>query len=106
MSDVNIERALGRMEETLKQVLENQTRADTGRKQLYESVEALRAEIADYKRRIEGLERRIDAVERPVAELSKWRERSIGSIITISGMAALIGGGLATSWHKIIDIFK
>jgi len=66
----------------------------------------LRAEIADYKRRIEGLEKRMDAVEQPVAELKKWRERSIGSFITISGLAALIGGTLASSWQKIWEVVR
>jgi len=102
----SIERAIGQIEGTLKLLLENQTRAQTSRKQLYEEFKALRTEIANYGHRIEALERRMDAVEQPVAELKIWRERSIGSIITISGLAALVGGGMATGWQKIIDIFK
>jgi len=106
MSDVNIERALGRLEGSLKQVLENQNKADIGRRHLYEAMQALRAEIADYRRRLEAVEKRLDAIEQPVAELKKWRERVVGAVMLISAAAALVGGGLAASWHKILEVFR
>jgi len=70
------------------------------------SIQALRADNADYRRRLEAVERRLDAMEKPVAEIAKWRERSIGSIVTISGLAALIGGGMATSWNRILEMLR
>jgi len=106
MSEKSIERAIGQIEGILKLLLDNQTKAETSRKQLYEEFKALRAEIANYGHRIEALEKRMDAVEKPVAELKVWRERSIGSIGSISALAALLGGTLATSWQKILDVFK
>jgi len=105
MSD-NIDRAIGRIEGILKLILDSQTRADKARRQLYEAIESLRADNADYRRRLEAVEKRLDAMEKPVAEIAKWRERSIGSIVTISGIAALVGGGMATGWQKILEIFR
>jgi len=105
MSD-NIDRLIGRMEGTLNLILESQNKADVGRKQLYEAVEALRSEIADYKRRLESAEKRLDELEKPVAELKKWRERAVGAIMLVSIVAATIGGALAVSWQKIMDVFR
>jgi len=102
----NIDRAIGSIEGALKLLLDNQSRAEISRKQLYEEFKALRTEISNYGHRIEALEKRMDAVERPVAELNKWRERSIGSLLSLSALAALIGGALASSWQKILEIFK
>jgi len=106
MNEKSIERAIGQIEGTSKLILENQTRAEASRKQLYEEFKALRTEIANYGHRIEALEKRMDALEQPVAEIKKWRERSIGGIISLSALAALVGGSLAASWHKILDIFR
>jgi len=112
MSDSN-DRVIGQIEGMIKLILENnnrildnQNKADISRKQLHESMEALRAEIADYKRRLESAEKRLDAIEKPVAELKKWRERVVGAVMLISGFAALVGGGLAASWHKILEVFR
>jgi len=102
----NIDRAIGSIEGTLKLILDNQSRAEISRKQLYEEFKALRTELSNYGHRIEVLEKRMDAVEKPVAELNKWRERSIGSLLSLSALAALIGGTLATSWQKILDVMR
>jgi len=102
----NIDRAIGSIEGTLKLLLDNQSRAEVSRKQLYEEFKALRTEITNSGHRIETLEKRMDAVEKPVAELNKWRERSIGSLLSLSALAALIGGTLATSWQKILDVMR
>jgi len=105
MSD-NHDRAIGRIEGQLKQIIESQNRAEIGRKQLYELLAALREEIADYKHRLDRLEARMDNLEKPVAALGRWQQRGLGALTIISIIAALIGGTLAVSWQKILDIFK
>jgi len=105
MSD-NHDRAIGRIEGQLKQIIESQNRAEIGRKQLYELLAALREEIADYKHRLDRLEARMDKLEKPVAALGKWGERGLGAIMLISIIAAIAGGTLAVSWQKIMDVFR
>jgi len=113
----NHDRAIGRVEGKIDlmikdncRIIDNQNRADIGRKQLYEAIESLRAEmrteIADYKRRLGLAEKRLDALEKPVAELNRWRERAVGAIMLVSISAATIGGALAVSWQKIMDVFR
>jgi len=109
----NHDRAIGRIEGQLRlildlnnRVVDNQNKAEIGRKQLYELLAALREEIADYKHRLDRLEARMDKLEKPVAALGKWGERGLGALTVISIIAALIGGTLATSWQKIIAIFR
>jgi len=116
----NRDRALGRVEGKIdlmikdnNRIIDNQNRADIGRKQLYEAIEALRAEIADYRHQLKGLQedvvalgKRVDELEKPVAELNRWRERAIGAAMLISIVAAIIGGALAASWQKIMDLFR
>jgi len=105
MSD-NHDRAIGRIEGQLKQIIESQNRAEIGRKQLYELLAALREEIADYKHRLDRLEARMDKLEKPVAALGKWGERGLGALTVISIIAAIAGGTLAASWQKIMDVFR
>jgi len=102
----NADRAIGRIEGMLKMVLENQARAEISRKQLYQSFEALRIEVADARRRIEALERRADAFDKPVAELKKWRERALGALMLLSLIGALIGGGVVAFWQKMSSLIR
>jgi len=49
---------------------------------------------------------RLKEVEKNTADFNRWKERGVGALMLISAIAALIGGTLATSWQKILDIFK
>jgi len=98
-SDKDIQRTLGRIEARLDQVLEEQKR---NRPEL-ESIKHEQARAA--KERQEQAER-MKTVEKNTADFNKWKERGVGALMLISGIAALVGGSLAASWQKILDIFR
>jgi len=45
-------------------------------------------------------------VEQNTTAFNKWKERAVGAVMLISGIAVLVGGGLAASWHKIVELLR
>jgi len=95
----NIERTLGRIEAQLALLLEEQKRER-------QELEAIKREQAFARKQREEQAKRLEAVEKNTADFNKWKERGVGALMLISIAAALIGGGLAASWHKILDVFR
>jgi len=102
----SIERALGRIEGKQDQILEEQKKASLERKEIFRQMEVIkrRQELAEKERA--RMAERLKEVEKNTADFNKWKERAIGAVMLISTAAALIGGTLATSWHKILDVFR
>jgi len=106
MTNNNIDRTLGRIEGQLFLVLEEQKRVSVERRQIFKQLENIeQAQIRTRDQR-ENQAERLKIIEQNIADFNKWRERARGAIMLISCIGALIGGTLATSWHKIIDAFK
>jgi len=106
MNNSNIERSLGRIEGKQDQILDEQKRASQERKDIFRQMEVIknRQEMAEKERT--AMVERLETVERNTAEFNKWRERAIGAIMLISLVATAIGGTFATSWQKIIEMFR
>jgi len=105
MSD-NIERALGRVEAKVDTLLAENEHDKARRKDQYQRLAAIenKQNVAEKERA--QISERLKTVEQNTADFNKWRERATGAVMLISALVALIGGGLATSWHKIIDVFR
>jgi len=95
----NIERTLGRIEAQLALLLEEQKRER-------QELEEIKREQSLARKQREEQAARLSKVEENTADFNKWKERGIGAIMLISGLAALVGGSLVASWQKILDIFK
>jgi len=95
----DIQRAVGRLEGKVDQVLEQQKK--TG-----QDMELVKLEQKRASRQREEQAERLKEVEKNTADFNKWKERGVGALMLISGIAALVGGTLATSWHKILDVLR
>jgi len=102
----NHERALGRVEGKLDWLIKEQIRETENRKTIYMQLETIRMDAEKKKQQINNLNTRVLNIEKPVAEFSKWRERTIGVAMFLTIISAVIGGTLATYWQKIISVFK
>ncbi|AQS40808.1 MAG: Hypothetical protein BHV28_00820 [Candidatus Tokpelaia hoelldobleri] len=102
----NHDRAIGRIEGKLDQLIGEQRRATQKRGDMYKQLEALRKNQDEITRQIKDVDRRLEHVEKPIAEFSRWRERAVGAAMLLSMTAALIGGTVAAYWAKIVAIFR
>jgi len=99
MNEKSLERAVGRLESKVDLVLEAQQRER-------QELEEIKREQALARKQREEQAARLTKVEANTADFNKWKERGIGAIMLISGFAALVGGSLAASWQKILEIFR
>jgi len=106
MTKESIERSLGRIEGIQLQILEEQKKASLERKEIFRQQEAIRREQELARKQREEQAERLKEVEKNTADFNKWKERGIGAIMLISAAAAIVGGSLAASWQKILDVFK
>ena len=106
MMTENQERAIGRIEGKLDRLIEDMNTDTKKREEQDDRLARIERSQDDLDRRVEAILKRIESVEKPVAELNRWRERAIGALMLVSLVAALIGGAIAAYWHKIIDAFK
>jgi len=106
MSERDISRILGRIEATTALILEEQKRDRLEFKEIRQSHEEIkrRQEAAEKERSI--MSERLKEVEKNTADFNKWKERGVGAIMLISIAAALVGGSLAATWHKILEVFR
>jgi len=102
----NIERSLGRIEGKQDQILEEQKKASLERKEIFQQMEDIKRkqELAEKERA--SMAERLKTVEQNTTDFNKWKERAIGAVMLISTAAALIGGTLASSWQKIVDLLR
>jgi len=106
MSNVNIERSLGRIEGKQDQILEEQKKASQERKEIFRQMETIKRKQDMAEKERANMAERLKEVEKNTADFNKWKERAIGAVMLISTAAALVGGGLAASWHKILEMFR
>jgi len=99
MNSNDIQRSLGRLEAKVDTLLSE--RKDE-KKQL--AIIERKQDTAEKDRT--AMAERLKEVEKNTADFNRWKERGVGALMLISAIAALIGGTLATSWQKILDIFK
>lgn len=102
----NHDRAIGRIEGKLDQLIEEQRRAMQKRSEMYKQLESLRKNQDEMTRQIKDVDRRLGYVEEPVTEFNRWRERAIGAAMLISLTAAMIGGTVAAYWAKLVAMFR
>jgi len=105
MSD-DIQRSLGRIEGKQDQILEEQKKASQERKEIFQQMEAIKRKQEMAEKERAAMSERLKTVESNTTDFNKWKERAIGAVMLISLMAALVGGGLAVSWHKIVDLLR
>lgn len=95
------DRAIGRVEGKLDQIIKDMDRARDDRKQQYEMQEKTDRTLDEVMRKLQSVDSRLEKVEEPVAEFNRWRERGIGAIMLVSFVAASIGGLFVTFGKKI-----
>lgn len=101
MTEAGQDRAIGRVEGKLDQIIKDMDRARDDRKQQYERQEKTERILEKMERKIDGLDTRLEKVEEPVADFNRWRERGVGAIMLVSFVAASLGGLLVTFGKKI-----
>jgi len=106
MNENHIQRSLGRIEAQNSQILEEQKRYRQENKEVKRQLESVkhRQEAAEKERA--SMAAQLETVKKNTDEFNKWKERGVGALMLISTMAALVGGSLAASWQKILDVFK
>jgi len=99
MNEKSIERAIGQIEGKVDQVLEQQKKSS-------QDLELVKLEQGRVSRQREEQAERLKEVEKNTTDFNKWKERGVGALMLISGIAALVGSGLAASWQKILEVFR
>jgi len=102
----DIQRSLGRIEAQNGQILEEQKRYRQENKEIKRQLQAVehKQETAEKERAAMALQ--LEEVKKNTDDFNKWKERGVGALMLISGIAALVGGSLAASWHKILDVLR
>lgn len=100
------ERSIGQIEGKLDLLIEDMKADSKKRDEQDDRLERIERSQDVLGRRIDDVLKRLEGVEKPVAEFNRWRERAIGAMMFVSLAAALIGGAVATYWHKILSAFK
>ncbi|WP_157743463.1 hypothetical protein [Ochrobactrum quorumnocens] len=105
------DRAIGRVEGKLDQIIKDMDRARDDRKQQYEKQEKTDRTLDEVMRKLRSVDNRLEKVEEPVADFNRWRERGVGAIMLVSFVAgaimlvsfvaASLGGLLVTFGKKI-----
>lgn len=95
------DRAIGRVEGKLDQIIKDMDRARDDRKQQYEKQEKTDRTLDEVMRKLQSVDNRLEKVEEPVADFNRWRERGVGAIMLVSFIAASLGGLLVTFGKKI-----
>ncbi len=95
------DRAIGRVEGKLDQIIKDMDRARDDRKQQYEKQEKTDHTLDEVMRKLQSVDNRLEKVEEPVADFNRWRERGVGAIMLVSFVAASLGGLLVTFGKKI-----
>ncbi len=101
MTEAGQDRAIGRVEGKLDQIIKDMDRARDDRKQQYEKQEKTDRTLDEVMRQLQSVDSRLSNVEEPVADFNRWRERGVGAIMLISFAAASFGGLIATFGKKI-----
>lgn len=106
MTEASQERALGRLESKVDQLLAEHEKDVAFRKGQYERFEQItrKADVADYK--VHDLEKRLKAVEEPVADFEKWRERAIGALMLVSIVSTSLGALIPWGLKKLAAIWS
>lgn len=101
MTEAGQDRAIGRVEGKLDQIIKDMDRARDDRKQQYDKQEKTDRTLDEVMRQLRSVDSRLSNVEEPVADFNRWRERGVGAIMLISFAAASFGGLIATFGKKI-----
>lgn len=101
MNDASQDRAIGRIEGQLAQIISELQDAKASRKQTYEKLDMLDRKIDATETKVASVDKRLSKVEEPVAEFSRWQERGVGALMLVSFAAASIGGIAVTFWKKV-----
>ncbi len=101
MIEAGQDRAIGRVEGKLDQIIKDMDRARDDRKQQYDKQEKTDRTLDEVMRQLRSVDSRLSNVEEPVADFNRWRERGVGAIMLISFAAASFGGLIATFGKKI-----
>ena len=101
MTEAGQDRAIGRVEGKLDQIIKDMDRARDDRKQQYDKQEKTDRTLDEVMRQLRSVDSRLSNVEEPVADFNRWRERGVGAVMLISFAAASFGGLLATFGKKI-----
>ncbi len=101
MTEAGQDRAIGRVEGKLDQIIKDMDRARDDRKQQYDKQEKTDRTLDEVMRQLRSVDSRLSNIEEPVADFNRWRERGVGAIMLISFAAASFGGLIATFGKKI-----
>jgi len=99
MDNVDIQRTLGRIEE-------EQKRTRKENKEISQQMGTVHHKQDTAEKERAAMAEQLAVVEKNTADFNKWKERAIGAVMLVSMIAALVGGGLAASWHKIVDLVR
>lgn len=95
------DRAIGRVEGKLDQIIKDMDRARDDRKQQYEKQEKTDRTLDEVMRKLQSVDTRLSNVEEPVADFNRWRERGVGAVMLVSFAAASLGGLVAAFGKKL-----
>lgn len=99
MSEGNgVQRELGGIQESLKNIGKQLDSADTRRRQIYEKLEEQAEEISNLKHDVAAVKGVVDEIQPDVADYRALKAKGIG----ILAGAALVGGGAATGIKAVL----
>lgn len=96
MTDDNTQRAIGRLEGQMQEVISllksQDERASASRSRMYEAQEKTTLEVHDLSNRVEGVEEAIKIMSPVVKQVEKLKERAWGILIVLLFVWAIVGG--------------
>jgi len=98
----NRDRAIGRIEGKLDLLIEENVQAAKKKEELHQKIDSIQRRQDRLDHKFLAIDERLEHIEKPLADLNRWRERAIGAVMLISFLAASIGGTAAVFWQKIL----
>lgn len=100
------ERIIGRIEGKLDRLIEDRAETAKNQARLYAEIEHIKYKQDYVSDRLEAVSLRLAQVEKPLAELSLWRERAVGAAMVVSFITAGLGGAAVLFGQKLAAAVK
>lgn len=104
VEDSNTQRAIGRLEGKMEEVINLLKESSASRAKLYEGLEAVRSDIGDMDNRLEKVEGAIHIMDPLVKEFGNLKERWRGIVLVVAVVWLILGGAVMNGITWIVGL--
>ena len=98
---------VGKLEQVEKALGENEERARESRERVYGSLEDIRSEAQDSRKRLDAIEATLEDEVKPVIRgVMDWRSRAIGAAAVLGLVGSLIVLALTAAKDLVVEIWR